>query len=112
MSSPSLSSSIPSAPSIWLNLARLAQVLIICLTIGLFIMSIPLNYEQRSTVCRAEPCPAGQLTVKSEEALAQIGMTVDSLVKMTIGLDILLAAVFTISAIVIFLRKPNDPFTI
>lgn len=75
-------------------------------------MSIPANYEARVQVCRVEPCPPGQLTARSEQVLAQVGMTVDSFVKLTIGLDILLAAVFTISAIVIFIRKPNDPFTI
>jgi signal transduction histidine kinase len=31
---------------------------------------------------------------------------------LTIGLDILIAAVFTTCAIVIYIRKPNDPFTI
>ena len=101
-----------SSPSLWLSLARLFQALIICIAVGLFFISIPFNYEQRSVVCAAEPCPPDQLTYKSEEALARIGMTIDSLVKLTIGLDILLAAVFTACAIVIFLRKPNDPFTI
>jgi hypothetical protein len=101
-----------SSPSRWLTLAHVFQVLIICIAVGLFFISIPFNYEQRSAVCEAEPCPPGQLTYKSEAALAQIGMTVDSLVKMTIGLDILLAAVFSACAIVIYIRKPDDPFTI
>jgi signal transduction histidine kinase len=112
MNSQILSASHKSLPSAWLTLARVFQVIIICLTVGLFIMSIPLNYEQRSVVCEAEPCPPGQLTYESEEALAQIGMTIDSLVKLTIGYDILLAAVFTVCAVVVFIRKPNDPFTI
>jgi signal transduction histidine kinase len=112
MNSPILSASRQSLPSAWFTLARFAQIVIICLTVGLFIMSIPLNYEQRSIVCEAEPCPPGQLTYESEEALAQIGMTIDSLVKLTLGYDILLATVFTVCAIVIFIRKPNDPFTI
>lgn len=103
---------IQSSRSPWLTLARVFQVLVICLTIGLFILSIPLNYEQRSVVCQAEPCPPGQLTYASEAALARIGMTIDSLIKLTIGYDILLAAVFTICAVVIFLRKPSDLFTI
>ncbi|HKY55606.1 MAG TPA: GAF domain-containing sensor histidine kinase [Anaerolineales bacterium] len=112
MNSPLYAASSQTSPSIWLNVARVFQVIIICLTVGLFIMSIPLNYEQRSVVCEAEPCPPGQLTYKSESALAQIGMTIESLVKLTIGYDILLAAVFTVCAIVIFIRKPNDSFTI
>jgi len=93
-------------------LARVFQILVICLTIGLFIASIPLNFEERSVICEAEPCPPDQLSYKSEEALSKVGMTVDSLVKLTIGLDALLAAVFTISAVVIFIRKPDDLFTI
>jgi signal transduction histidine kinase len=101
-----------SSPTLWLTLARILQILIICATVGLFIMSIPANFEARSTVCRLEPCPAGQLTAQSERYLAQIGLTAESLVQLTIGLDLLLAAVFTTSAIVILIRKPHEPFTI
>ena len=96
----------------WLNTARIMQVLIICVTVGLFIMSIPANYESRSAVCRADTCPPGQLTGRAEQTLQQSGLTVDWFVKLTIALDILIAAVFTVSAIVIFIRKPNDLFTI
>ena len=39
-------------------------------------------------------------------------MTVDSFVTMTIALDILVAATYTICAIIIFVRKPNDFLTI
>jgi len=99
-------------PSTWLTLAHVLQIVMICLTVGLFIASIPLNYAQRSVVCEAEPCPPDQLALKSEEGLAKMGMTADSLAKLSVGLDILLAAVFTACAIVIFIRKTNDPFTI
>jgi signal transduction histidine kinase len=98
--------------STWLTLVRVLQIVIICLTVGLFIAGIPLNYAQRSVVCEAEPCPPDQLALKSEEGPAKMGMTVDSLAKLTVGLDILLTTVFTACAIVIFIRKPDDPFTI
>ena len=88
------------------------QIALICLTAGLFVASVPLNYAQRSVVCESEPCPPDQLALKSEEGLAQIGMTADSLAKLSVGLDILLAVVFTACAMVIFIRKPRDPFTI
>ena len=101
-----------SAQSRWLTLARVAQVVIICLTVGLFIMSIPLNYEQRSAICKAEPCPPEQLTLASIQALNDIGLSVNSLVTITIALDILVAVTYTICAIVIFVRKPNDALTI
>src|SRR5688572_24870107 len=104
-------SSISHQP-IWLTLARIFQAAVICLSIGLFIASIPLNYEQRNIICRTEPCPPNQLTSASEQALSTVGMSVESLVKVTIALDILIAVTFTISAIVIFVRKPNDAVTI
>jgi signal transduction histidine kinase len=97
---------------LWLNLARIVQIAIICVTVGLFILSIPPNYEARSVVCSAETCPPGQLTSRAEQTLQQSGLTVSRFVKLTIALDILIAAVFTVSAIVIFVRKPNDLFTI
>lgn len=39
-------------------------------------------------------------------------MSVHDLVTLTIALDIFIAVIFTACAIVIFIRKPNDPFTI
>ena len=95
-----------------LNLARIFQVAIICLTIGVFIVSIPINYAQRSIVCQAQPCPPEQLAPGSEQALNQIGLSVKSFVILAIGLDILVAFTYTVCAIVIFVRKPNDLFTI
>ena len=90
MNSPILSSSqFP-----WLTLARVFQVLVICLTIGLFIVSIPINYEHRSIVCVAEPCPPDQLKSASVHALNRIGMTAASFASMSIGFDILVAAIF------------------
>ncbi len=102
----------PTSQPLWLTLARSVQILVICLTVGLFIASIPINYEQRGIVCKAEPCPPSQLTTASEQALDRIGMSVDSFVTITIALDILIAATYTICAIVIFVRKPNDLLTI
>jgi len=107
------SQNISASPqSVWLTIARIVQVAIICLTIGLFIVSVPINYEQRRIVCRTEPCPPSQLTSASEQALIRIGMSADSLAAMTIALDILVAVAFTACAIVIFIRKPNDILTI
>ncbi len=101
-----------SSHTLWLTLARAFQILTICLTIGLFITNIPLNYDQRSTICETDPCPPNQLSARSVQALEDVGMSVRGLVTLTIALDILFAVIFTACAIVILLRKPNDPFTI
>ncbi len=101
-----------SPQSLWLTLARILQAFIICLTIGLFIVSIPISYEQRQLVCASEPCQPNQLTAASLQELARIGMSVPSFVTVTIALDILVAVIFTACAVVIFVRKPNDILTI
>jgi signal transduction histidine kinase len=112
MNSPILSSTLPVRKSIWLNFARLCQVVVICLTIGLFIISLPINYEHLSLTCKTGPCSPGELTPANIQALTDLGLPVDTLIQMTIGLDILFATIYTASAILIFIRKPNDLLTI
>ncbi len=103
----------PSLPaSRTMILARVFQTLVICLAIGLFIVNVPLKYEQSSVICEIEPCPSNQLSIRSLQALETVGMTLSELVTLLIAIDILIALVFTTCAIVIFIRKPNDPFTI
>ena len=99
-------------PARWMTFARILQAVIICITIGLFIVSLPINYELRSAICREESCPPGQVTLTGEAALNRIGMSMASFVTLTIALDILIAVTFTTCAVVIFVRKPNDILTI
>ena len=86
--------------------------MVICLTVGLFIVSIPINYERLSGACKTEPCSPGELTPATVKALNDIGMPLDTLIKITMGSDILFAVMYTVSAILIFIRKPNDLLTI
>jgi len=96
----------------WLTLARAFQVLVICLAIGLFILNIPLKYEQSSVICETEPCPSNQLSVRSLQVLDSVGLSVSDFMILLITIDIFTAVIFSACAIVIFIRKPNDPFTI
>lgn len=112
MNSSAVAFAQPFRSSIWLKLARLLQVATICLAIGLFIVSIPLNYEQRSIICNTEPCPPEQLTLESVQALNDMGMSVSSLVSLTIAVDLLVAVPYTVCAVIIFIRKPNELLTI
>ncbi|HEX5840781.1 MAG TPA: hypothetical protein VFY26_23285, partial [Anaerolineales bacterium] len=102
----------PATQSIGLTLTRILQVAVICLAIGLFVVSIPINYEQRSILCQTEPCPPGEFTPASAQALSGLGMSVDSLAALTIALDILVASTYTLGAVVIFFRKPDELLTI
>jgi signal transduction histidine kinase len=98
--------------SLWLTLARGFQVIVICLAIGLFIVSIPLKYEQSLIVCEIEPCPTNQLSVRSLQALDVVGWSLNDLVILLIAIDVTTVVIFTACAVIIFIRKPNDPFTI
>ena len=102
----------PATQSIGLTLIRILQVSLICLAIGLFVVSIPINYEQRSILCQTEPCPPGEFSPASAQALSGLGMSVDSLAALTIALDILVAFTYTLGAVVIFFRKPDELLTI
>jgi signal transduction histidine kinase len=108
MGSTTVSPVSPYRPKFWLSFARLSQIAIICLTIGLFIVSIPFNIEHRSTICTNLPCPPGVLTPSSVAAIGQVGLSVNAFVTVTIALDILVAIIYTASAVVIFIRKPDD----
>jgi signal transduction histidine kinase len=98
--------------SFWLILARGFQVIVICLALGLFITNIPLKYEHSLVVCEEEPCPSSQLTIRSLQVLDAIGWTVNDLVILLIAIDIVIVVIFSACAIIIFIRKPNDLFTI
>jgi signal transduction histidine kinase len=48
----------------------------------------------------------------SVQALRDIGLSVEGLVRITVIQDILVASIFTACALIILLRKPNDPVSI
>lgn len=91
-----------------LKFARALQAIIIFLTVGLFLVSIPFNYEQRAEICKEEPCPPGKLTMATESSLKRVGLSVEALVKITIAADILFAAVWVATALIVFFRKSDD----
>ena len=105
-----MKSVFPQSP--WLTLARVFQILVICLAIGLFLINIPLKYEQSIVICETEPCPPNQLSIRSLQLLDSVGLSVSDFVILLITIDIFTTVIFSTCAIVIFIRKPNDLFTI
>lgn len=103
---------LSSQKNLWLVFGRVFQIAVICLTVGLFVASLPLSYEKRLVVCQAADCPPGVLGSASLQALDKAGLSLETFVSMTLGLDIFIALVYTTSAVIIFVRKPNDVLTI
>ena len=104
--------SLLSTRSLGLTLARLFQLVVIVLALGMFILSVPIKYRELRVVCQVEPCPSNRLTVATLSALDDLGMSLDSLVVLLIVQDILIAFIYTASAVVIFMRKPNELLSI
>src|SRR5262245_13400410 len=102
---------------LWLNPDSALRLALIVLA-GMFLLPLPptaaklfiaghMNYEQHNIICNIEPCPPNQLTPTGKQALRNIGISVDWLVRISVALVILNAFTYTLSAIVIFVRKPG-----
>jgi hypothetical protein len=52
------------------------------------------------------------VTPASVQALGELGLSLDSFVRMTIAMDILVASVYIACALIIFIRKPNEVMSI
>jgi signal transduction histidine kinase len=92
-----------------LVIARLLWVAIAGLTLGLFIVSVPLNFAYLQTVCEGATCRNGpRATAAGVAALAESGLTLRFLATYIIGFDILVVVTFSAIALMIFWRKSDD----
>jgi signal transduction histidine kinase len=92
-----------------LVIARLLWVAIAGLTLGLFIVSVPLNFAYLQTVCEGATCRNGsRATAAGVAALADSGLTLRFLATYIIGFDILVVVTFSAIALMIFWRKSDD----
>ena len=92
----------------WLIVARLAWLAWVVLVAGLFVASLPANFEHRRTVCAQTPCYNLQLTLEQAQALQALGLSLDFFAAYTIALDVVFAAVHLAIALIIFARRSDD----
>jgi len=85
----------------WLLLARVAWVAVACVALGQFFISVPARYAQL-----AHP------TAGVRTALAEIGLSAGGYALYNVTLDTVFVSVFAVVAIVIFLRRSNDPMAL
>ncbi|MBA2345357.1 MAG: hypothetical protein H0V83_09780, partial [Rubrobacter sp.] len=88
--------------------ARAAWIAVFLVAAGLLTASIPGHYEALETVCKAEPCVAGQLSPEEMRALGDLGLSVQFNAAYRIALDLMVAAGFCAVGWIIFWRKPAD----
>lgn len=92
-----------------LTLARAMWLAVALLTLGLFVASLPTQYEYYRTLCTDAVCDVDeQLTPERLQALQAFGLSADFYAAYATALDVVFAAVYLAIASVIFARKSDD----
>jgi signal transduction histidine kinase len=97
----------------WLLLARAVWLVVAALAVGLFAAGIPTQFAQLQVVCPAGGnCPpldgVGQLLPAGRPALHDLGLSVSFFAAYAVALDVVLAAVYSAVAALIFWHKSAD----
>ena len=95
----------------WLLIARTAWLAWAVLVVGLFVASLPVNFEHRRTECAQAAqaaCDYGQLTWEQAQAFQALGFSVDFLAAYSIAIDVVFAAVYFAIALFVFARRSDD----
>src|SRR5215212_2327894 len=92
----------------WLQLARVAWIVVAALAVGLFIAGSPAEFALLHVPCTAVRCPTGQLSPSGLHALKDLGLSLDAFAAYTVTMDVIFAAVCTTVALLIFWRRSDD----
>src|SRR5690348_6280020 len=92
----------------WLLLARAVWLATAALTLGLFIVGIPVQHTRLATACPAASCASGQLQLVSVRALQSLGLSLNFFASYAITLILIFALVYGGVAVVIFWRRSDD----
>jgi hypothetical protein len=88
--------------------ARAMWLAMVALTLGLFVVSIPVGYALLRTVCTQKPCGPEQLSPEGAEAIGQLGLSLGWYAAYNTALVVVFAIVFCAEAFVIFWRRSDD----
>jgi hypothetical protein len=91
-----------------LRLARIAWLALALLTIGLYLAGVPVYFASLLTPCPDAACTNGQLTPATLRALQALGLSVGFYAAYTVAVDVVVAAVYTAVALLLFWRKSDD----
>jgi hypothetical protein len=92
----------------WLNVARIGWLLIAASSVALFVVGIPLRYQELISPCLGDICPANQLTTEAIAQLPAIGITLSGYATLVISLSILLLVVYGVVGLLIFWLRSNE----
>lgn len=92
----------------WLWFARAGWLGIVLLTLGLYLISVPITYTKALTVCTSSQCDPSQLSPKAVLELQQYGLAANFLALYFTFTNVLLVLGCVFVATVIFWRRSND----
>ncbi len=91
----------------WLNIIRAIWIALVVAVIGLFIAGISPRFERLKTPCIGEDCSVTSLSPLEVDALRDIGISIEFYAGYQVGLDVLVAILFTALAGLIFWRMSH-----
>ncbi|MFL5805929.1 MAG: hypothetical protein ACJ8CR_29855 [Roseiflexaceae bacterium] len=91
-----------------LRLARTAWLVVALPTIGLYLVGVPVYFAYLLTPCPDTTCMNGQLAPDALRALHALGLSVGFYAAYTVALDVVVAAVYGVVAMVLFWYKSDD----
>ncbi len=92
----------------WLLAIRTAWFVIACVSLGLFVVGIPVQFARLATVCPTTSCTSGQLSQTAVRALGELGLSPSFFAGYAIMLILLHGLVYAGIAALIFWRRSDD----
>jgi hypothetical protein len=95
-------------PGRWLTLARITWLVVVLVTATVLFSSVPAYFSALHEVCSAEPCIGGQLSPEETRVLGELGLPIGFYAAYVLALDLLVVAVFSAVAVIIFWRRSRE----
>jgi hypothetical protein len=93
----------------WLMLMRVMWVVVVVLSVGLFIVSVPFNFAGSHVICQTASCSNGnQLTLDQVHELQHLGLSLDFYASFGTVLTIIFEIGYVSTGAVIFWRKSDE----
>ena len=93
----------------WLMLMRVTWVVVVMLSVGLFIASVPFNFAASHAICTTASCvKSGQLTLDQVRELQHLGLSMDFYATFSSVLTIIFEIGYVAIGVVIFWRKSDE----
>src|SRR5713226_8814928 len=93
----------------WLVLARVVWIIVVMLSVGLFIISIPFDFASSHIICATASCSdTNQLTLDQVHELQHLGLSIDFYAIFNVALTIIFAFGYVATGVMIFWHKSNE----